>query len=118
MAAIHCVLRTRILPPVSKIRHFGSLAITYPNTRIIVFNGFEVFTHETWDEDVITNFFTAYIQIPIFFGLYAFWKIFKRPKFVKPAEADITTGKAALDAEVWPAIIPRNALERFWYWLV
>jgi amino acid transporter len=36
---------------------------------------------------------------------------------VNPAEADIWSGKAALDAEVWPEQIPRNALERFWFWL-
>jgi amino acid transporter len=86
--------------------------------RIIFFNGFEVFTHKTWDEDVLTNFFTAYIGIPIFFGLYTFWKLFKRTKFVQPADADITTGKAALDAEVWPEQIPRNLWEKFWFWLV
>lgn len=85
---------------------------------IIIFNGFAVFTHDTWDSSVITDFFTAYIGIPIFFGLYAFWKIFKRPKFVDPAHADIHTGKAALDAEVWPEQIPTNIVQKFWYWLV
>ena len=49
--------------------------------------------------------------------LFAFWKVFKRTKMVNPAEADIWSGKAALDAEVWPEQIPRNALERFWFWL-
>jgi amino acid transporter len=84
---------------------------------IIFFNGFKVFTTTPWGSDELTSFFTAYIGIPIFFGLYAFWKLFKRSKFVDPATADIWTGKAALDAEVWPEQIPRNALEKFWYWL-
>jgi amino acid transporter len=84
---------------------------------IILFNGFKVFTTTPWGSAELTSFFTAYIGVPIFFLLYAFWKILKRPSFVKPAEADIWSGKAALDAEVWPEQIPRNMLERFWFWL-
>lgn len=84
---------------------------------IIIFNGFKVFTETPWGSDGLTDFFTAYVGVPIFFILYAFWKIFKRPKFVNPAEADIWSGKAALDAEVWPEQIPRNVFERFWFWL-
>ncbi|KAH7132668.1 amino-acid permease inda1 [Dendryphion nanum] len=84
---------------------------------IITFNGFKVFTKKSWGSDELTSFFTAYIGVPIFFLLYAFWKILKRSKVVNPAEADIWTGKAALDAEVWPEIVPRNALEKFWFWL-
>jgi amino acid transporter len=84
---------------------------------IIVFNGFKVFTKKHWGSDELTSFFTAYITVPIFFLLYAFWKIFKRSKVVNPAEADIWSGKAALDAEVWPEQIPRNVLEKVWFWL-
>ena len=85
--------------------------------RIITFNGFKVFTIRPWGPDELTSFFTAYVGVLIFFLLFGFWKIFKRSKLVNPAEADIWTGKAALDAEVWPEIVPRNMLERFWYWL-
>lgn len=86
---------------------------------VIVFNGFKVFTQTKggWGPDELTSFFTAYVGVPIFFILYAFWKIFKRTSFVNPAEADIWTGKAALDAEVWPEQIPRNFIEKFWFWL-
>jgi amino acid transporter len=84
---------------------------------IILFNGFKVFTTTPWGSAELTSFFTAYVGVPIFFLLYAFWKIFKRTKVVNPAEADIWSGKAALDAEVWPEQIPRNMLERFWFWL-
>ncbi|KAF2278680.1 uncharacterized protein EI97DRAFT_216586 [Westerdykella ornata] len=85
---------------------------------IIFFNGFAVFTKKNWGSDELTSFFTAYIGVPIFFGLYGFWKLFKRTKVVRPEEADITSGKAALDAEVWPEQVPRNWLEKFWFWLV
>ncbi|KAH4985888.1 hypothetical protein HBI38_135500 [Parastagonospora nodorum] len=84
---------------------------------IIVFNGFKVFTTTPWGSDELTAFFTAYVGIAIFGLLFAFWKIFKRTKMVDPAHADIWSGKAALDAEVWPEQIPRNMLERFWFWL-
>lgn len=84
---------------------------------IIFFNGFKVFTQTPWGSDELTSFFTAYIGVPIFFLLFIFWKVFKRTKVVNPAEADIWSGKAALDAEVWPEQIPRNFLEKFWFWL-
>jgi len=88
-------------------------------TIIILFNGFNVFVgqhHSHWN---VTKFLTAYLGIPIFFGLFAFWKIFKRTRAVSPINADITTGKAALDAEdgQWPEQIPRNIWEKFWFWL-
>jgi amino acid transporter len=86
---------------------------------IIVFNGFKVFTQTKggWGSSQLTDFFTAYVGIPIFGLLFLFWKVFKRTKVVNPAEADIWSGKAALDAEVWPEQVPRNALEKFWFWL-
>ncbi|MCJ1254926.1 hypothetical protein MMC24_002742 [Lignoscripta atroalba] len=81
---------------------------------IILFNGFYVFKPFSVD-----SFVTAYVGIPIYLSLFAFWKIFKRTKFVNPAEADIHTGKAALDAADahWPEQIPRNIFERIWFWI-
>ncbi|KAK4983572.1 hypothetical protein LTR50_007149 [Elasticomyces elasticus] len=83
-------------------------------TIIILFNGFAVFTKGRWS---VNDFITAYIGIPIYFALFLFWKIFKRTSFVKPAEADIWTGKAAVDAEVWPDQLPRNFMEKVWFWI-
>ena len=86
---------------------------------IIVFNGFNVFVgehHQNWN---VTDFLAAYIGIPIFLFLYLFWKILKRTKLIDSADADITTGKAALDAEdgQWPEQIPRNFMQRVWFWV-
>jgi len=81
---------------------------------IILFNGFYVFTTGNW---TIDDFLTAYIGVPIFFGLYIGYKVIKRPAFIKASEADIWSGKAALDAEVWPEQIPRNFLEKIWFWI-
>lgn len=81
---------------------------------IVVFNGFAVFTKGNWN---VQNFVTAYVCVPIYFAFYLFWKVFKKTKFVKSSEADIWTGKSALDAEVWPEQIPKNWVEKVWYWI-
>ncbi|KIX04017.1 uncharacterized protein Z518_07570 [Rhinocladiella mackenziei CBS 650.93] len=80
---------------------------------IIFFNGFDSIAGE-WDYEA---FITDYIGIPIYFGLYLFWRILKRTHFRKSSEADLYTGKAALDAVIWPDRVPRNWIERFWFWL-
>lgn len=69
---------------------------------------------------ILVDFLAAYIGIPIYFVLYGFWKIFKRTPFINAHDADIFTGKAALDAEdeKWPEQIPRNIFEKFWFWIV
>ncbi|KAL9599581.1 MAG: hypothetical protein Q9219_003737 [cf. Caloplaca sp. 3 TL-2023] len=81
---------------------------------ITLFNGF--YTFGPFDKD---SFVTAYVGIPIYFALYAFWKVFKRTRWVPSAEADIHTGKAALDAADahWPERRPRNVIERIWFWI-
>lgn len=76
---------------------------------IILFNGFYVFLKGNWE---ITDFLTAYIGIPIYALLFFGWKIGKRTRLIPAAEADIFTGKAALDAEVWPEQKARNWLEK------
>lgn len=83
---------------------------------IIIFNGFPVFTHGNWS---INDFLTAYIGTAIYFGLYLFWRLikWKQCRFIPSHEADVWSGKAALDAEVWPDVQPRNFLERIWFWI-
>ncbi|KAJ4305623.1 hypothetical protein N0V90_001154 [Kalmusia sp. IMI 367209] len=86
---------------------------------IIIFNGFKVFTQTKggWHSDELTSFFTAYVGVAIFGLLYVFWWVLKRDSAVNPATADIWSGKAALDAEVWPEQHPRNFLEKIWFWI-
>lgn len=85
---------------------------------ITLFNGFYTFPSKTKSFDV-NDFITAYVGVPIYFGLYAFWKIWKRTKWLGAEEADIQTGKAALDAadRHWPERVPRNWGERVWFWI-
>lgn len=101
---------------------------------IILFNGFYSFGEVVSDADGntvltpegyperafnINDFATAYVGIPIYFILYGVWKIVKRTRFIPAAEVDLYTGKAALDAmdSQWPEQIPKNILEKFWFWL-
>jgi yeast amino acid transporter len=81
---------------------------------IIFFNGFYTFSPFT-----IADFATQYVGVPIYFLLYVVWKLLKRTRWIKSAEVDLHTGKAALDAADanWPEQVPRNALEKFWFWL-
>jgi amino acid transporter len=80
---------------------------------VILFNGFDSIAGGF----KVDSFITDYIGIPIYFGLFLFWKVLKRTKWVNPAEADIFTGKAGLDAIVWPERKPRNIIERIWFWI-
>ncbi|KAL9086427.1 MAG: hypothetical protein Q9159_004204 [Coniocarpon cinnabarinum] len=81
---------------------------------IIFFNGWQVFTKGNWAFD---DFFTAYIGVPIYFALLFGWKIFKKSKWVKSSEADLWSGKEAIDRIEWPERKPRNILERIWFWI-
>ncbi|CAK4032016.1 amino acid permease [Lecanosticta acicola] len=112
-------VRTEDMVFKSRFQPFTAYAALIFFVIIILFNGFAVFTHNTdgssnWG---IQDFVTAYVVIPIYLAFYLFWKIVKRTKFIKAAEADIWTGKAALDAEVWPEQIPRNVWEKIWFWI-
>ena len=87
---------------------------------IIVFNGFDVFIKKTPGEPWVfspSDFFTAYVNVPIFFLLFFFWKVLKRTRAVKAAEADIWSGKHAVDNAVWPEEHPRNVFEHIWFWI-
>lgn len=81
---------------------------------IILFNGFYAFT--PW---ATQSFITSYVGIPIYGALYLFWKVFKRTRWVPSAEADLQTGKAAMDIAdaTWPERKPRNVFEKIWFWV-
>ncbi|EXL45482.1 AAT family amino acid transporter [Fusarium oxysporum f. sp. radicis-lycopersici 26381] len=95
---------------------------------LIIFNGFSVFMSGRWNiSDKLYSrpinsfayFFAAYVNTLIFAVLFIAWKLIKKTKWIPSNEADITSGKDAIDAleEIWEDPKPRNALERFWFWL-
>ena len=62
---------------------------------IALTKNFDVFVG-TFDYE---DFITGYLGIPIYIALFVGYKIVKRPKGVKPEEADLWSGKAKIDAE-------------------
>ncbi|GAQ09012.1 arginine permease [Aspergillus lentulus] len=58
----------------------------------------------------VTDFFVAYLSLILFVVLYLGHKIIFRPAFVRPIEADIDTGRVALENEMWETVTPTK-----WY---
>lgn len=85
---------------------------------IVVTNGFAVFFPGHFD---VADFLTAYISFPIFAILYIGHRIWQRGgPWLKPIEEiDMFSGLEEVEEvtanDVKP--VPRNFLERFWYWL-
>ncbi|EXJ54116.1 hypothetical protein A1O7_09453 [Cladophialophora yegresii CBS 114405] len=101
------------LPFKSPLQPYLGYAATIFFSLIILINGFESIAEGFGYQAFITD----YIGIPIYFGLYLFWRIVKCTGFHKSSDADLYTGKAALDAIVWPKRKPRNLVERSWFWI-
>jgi yeast amino acid transporter len=80
---------------------------------ITLFNGWDSIAGK-WDYQA---FITSYIGFPIFFGLYAVWKLVKKSPWIKSEQADLMTGKTALDAVEWPVKRPKNWAQRVWFWI-
>ncbi|KAH7922216.1 general amino acid permease 1 [Leucogyrophana mollusca] len=74
---------------------------------LILINGFEVFWNFT-----AAKFLTAYINIPLFFILYAFWKITKKTKVWDPSKMDFYTGIPPPEETESPEVPPHNFAEK------
>jgi amino acid transporter len=71
----------------------------------VLITGYAVF----WNFNA-SDFLTAYINIPFFFLLYIFWKVFKRTSVWQPKEMDFVTGIPSLEETEIPEEIPTT-----WY---
>ncbi|KZT69225.1 general amino acid permease 1 [Daedalea quercina L-15889] len=65
----------------------------------ILINGYAVFW--VWNTD---DFIIAYVDIPIFLFLYAFWKIFKRTRAWRPEEMDFVTAIPTVEETEVPEV--------------
>ncbi|KIJ21080.1 hypothetical protein PAXINDRAFT_6860 [Paxillus involutus ATCC 200175] len=72
-------------------------------------NGFQVFWHFKREEE---DFFTSYIGIPLFFGLYGFWKITRQTSFVKVKDRDYVTGIPSIEETEKPYRKPNGFWEK------
>jgi len=69
------------------------------NTIFILITGFKVF----WGFNA-ADFFTSYINVPIFVGLYLCFKFLKRTAIWKPAEMDFVTGVPSIEESEVPEV--------------
>lgn len=82
-------------------------------------NGFAVFITGNWSA---SDFVAAYITLPLFLILYVGHKLWvvRRWRFVKPLEElDVTTGldKCERIENMWGERIPKNFVQRLWFWI-
>lgn len=82
------------------------------NTIIIFTQGFTAFA--PWDT---SSFFAAYISLILFVVLYAGHKLILRQPLVRPAEADLLSGRKEVDEMHFEEKVATNAWGRFWLWL-
>lgn len=80
-------------------------------------NGFQIFFPGNF---TVASFLAAYITLPIFVVLYIGHKIwFRTPLVYKVEDIDVFTGKEIADRleeeDIKP--VPRNMLERVWFWI-
>ncbi|KAG5420569.1 AGP2 [Candida metapsilosis] len=58
--------------------------------------GYQVFLPGRWTVD---EFLFSYVMIFVSLGVFIIWKVVKRTKFIKPIEADLTTGLDEIEAD-------------------
>lgn len=62
----------------------------------------------------VTEFFISYLSLILFVVLYLGHKIIFRPRFVRPLEADIDTGRSSPENETWETTVSAPWYERIW----
>lgn len=82
-------------------------------------NGFAVFFPGNFDA---AKFVTSYASFPIFLVLYLghrFWVGMKTPWITPVTEIDVLSGLEEVEEITMQDVppVPRNFLERFWFWL-
>lgn len=96
--------------------------ITYINLVFVglltLTNGFTVFVGGNFNG---SDFVAAYITLPLFAILWVGYKIYnKNWQFVKPVEEiDVISGldEAEYTERLYPPRVPRNIIERIWFWI-
>lgn len=105
------------LPFRTPLQPYASYATLFFVTLLTLTNGFQVFFPSQWSA---SSFLAAYITIPIFLVLYFGHKLVYRTRFaIRTEDVDVWTGKKEMDdmsaADREP--VPRNWLEKAWFWL-
>jgi len=82
---------------------------------ICLFSGFKYFLKNGWDT---AGFITNYLSFILFFILYGVGKLVYRVPTKKATDMDFYSGLDAIEADTYDEPPPRNALEKFWAWLM
>jgi amino acid transporter len=79
----------------------GSCISLFFCSLIAIFKGFNYFVpnYKTYGAFDYQNFITAYLGIPLYLIMIFGYKFFMKSKGVKPATADLYSGKARIDEE-------------------
>ncbi|KAH8103904.1 general amino acid permease 1 [Cristinia sonorae] len=94
----------------SSLQPWLSIWGVFWTTLFILINGFAVF----FDFNA-SDFLVSYLNIPLFFGLYFGWKIFKRTKIWKPEEMDFHTGIPTVEETEEPEVLPTTVGGKVWH---
>ncbi|KAK7058789.1 hypothetical protein VNI00_001413 [Paramarasmius palmivorus] len=103
------------LPFASSLQPFAAWYAAVMCIIICFFSGWKVFLKDSWATD---TFVTNYLPLVLFPILYIGCKLWKKTSIVRPADMDFVSDIAEIEAECYDEPPPRNALERFWAWLM
>ncbi|KAJ0415316.1 amino acid permease/ SLC12A domain-containing protein [Aspergillus carlsbadensis] len=88
------------IPYKAPLGMIGSYVALFFCVLIAFTRSFNVFIHDSsYGNFDYKTFITAYLGIPVYVTAFFTWKFLKKTELVKPHNADIWTGKAAIDRE-------------------
>lgn len=111
----HNLLHT--LPYKTRFQPYATYITLFIISLLMITNGFQVFWPDKFN---VSDFLAAYITLPIFLVLYLGHKVVTRtPWCIGLDEVDCLTGKREMDelAEMEVVRVPRNWVERVWFWV-
>ncbi|CAJ2509476.1 Uu.00g145020.m01.CDS01 [Anthostomella pinea] len=108
-----------VLPFRTPLQPYATYFILGLVTLLTLTNGFQVFFPSEWS---VSSFLAAYITIPIFLVLYLGHKLVYRGRWaIRVEDVDCLTGKKEMDdlamMDETERPIPKNWLEKCWFWL-
>ncbi|EIN13541.1 amino acid permease [Punctularia strigosozonata HHB-11173 SS5] len=103
------------LPYASRLQPFAAWWSMVWCLIICFFSGFSVFIHGHWNT---ATFITNYLPFALFPILYLSARFVTKIPPKKPMDMDFFTGLEAIERDTYDDPPPRNAMERFWGWLM
>lgn len=79
---------------------------------IMFFNGFYIFWPGAFNA---ADFISSYFGLFFFIACFVFWKVYKKTTFVKAGEADIFSGKQAIDDEEQEFVAAKSEKKVRWF---